>query len=81
MIHGLDDTLIDPSGGKRTAELIPGARLLLIPTWATTVPGNYGVTCATPSKRTPGSPAAKDEALKIEKNYCATYYLHVNVMA
>jgi pimeloyl-ACP methyl ester carboxylesterase len=31
VIHGLDDTLIDPSGGKRTAELIPGARLLLIP--------------------------------------------------
>jgi pimeloyl-ACP methyl ester carboxylesterase len=31
VIHGLDDTLIDPSGGRRTAELIPGATLLLIP--------------------------------------------------
>ena len=31
VIHGLDDTIIDPSGGRRTAELIPGARLLLIP--------------------------------------------------
>lgn len=31
VIHGLDDTLIDPSGGKRTADLIPGAELLLIP--------------------------------------------------
>ncbi|MFK0160198.1 alpha/beta fold hydrolase [Streptomyces sp. NPDC090493] len=31
VIHGLDDTLIDPSGGKRTAELVPGARLLLLP--------------------------------------------------
>ena len=31
VIHGLDDTLIDPSGGKRTAELVPGARLLLVP--------------------------------------------------
>jgi pimeloyl-ACP methyl ester carboxylesterase len=31
VIHGMDDTLIDPTGGKRTAELIPGARLLLIP--------------------------------------------------
>ena len=31
VIHGLDDTLIDPSGGRRTAELVPGARLLLIP--------------------------------------------------
>jgi pimeloyl-ACP methyl ester carboxylesterase len=30
VIHGLDDTLIDPSGGRRTAELIPGAELLLI---------------------------------------------------
>ncbi|WP_353943655.1 alpha/beta hydrolase [Streptomyces sp. HUAS MG91] len=31
VIHGLDDTLIDPSGGRRTAELIPGADLLLLP--------------------------------------------------
>ncbi|WP_371630741.1 alpha/beta fold hydrolase [Streptomyces sp. NBC_00341] len=31
VIHGLDDTLIDPSGGKRTAELVPGAGLLMIP--------------------------------------------------
>ena len=30
VIHGLDDTLIAPSGGERTAELIPGARLMLI---------------------------------------------------
>ena len=30
VIHGLDDTLIDPSGGRRTAELVPGARLLLV---------------------------------------------------
>jgi pimeloyl-ACP methyl ester carboxylesterase len=30
VIHGPDDTLIDPSGGRRTAELIPGARLMLI---------------------------------------------------
>jgi len=31
VIHGLDDTLIDPSGGRRTAELVPGAALLLVP--------------------------------------------------
>ncbi|MYT70315.1 MULTISPECIES: alpha/beta hydrolase [unclassified Streptomyces] len=31
VIHGLDDTLIDPSGGRRTASLIPGATLLLLP--------------------------------------------------
>jgi pimeloyl-ACP methyl ester carboxylesterase len=30
VIHGLDDTLIDPSGGRRTAELVGGARLLLV---------------------------------------------------
>lgn len=28
VIHGLDDTLIDPSGGRRTAELVPNAHLL-----------------------------------------------------
>ncbi|WP_433890506.1 alpha/beta fold hydrolase [Streptomyces sp. CA-111067] len=31
VIHGLDDTLIAPSGGKRTADLIPASELLLIP--------------------------------------------------
>jgi pimeloyl-ACP methyl ester carboxylesterase len=31
VIHGLDDTLIAPSGGERTAELIPDAALLLVP--------------------------------------------------
>jgi pimeloyl-ACP methyl ester carboxylesterase len=31
VIHGLDDTLIDPSGGERTAALVPGAHLLLLP--------------------------------------------------
>lgn len=30
VIHGRDDTLITPSGGERTAELIPGARLLMV---------------------------------------------------
>jgi pimeloyl-ACP methyl ester carboxylesterase len=30
VIHGLDDRLIDPSGGRRTAELVPEADLLLI---------------------------------------------------
>jgi pimeloyl-ACP methyl ester carboxylesterase len=30
VIHGLDDTLIAPSGGERTAELVPGAKLLLL---------------------------------------------------
>jgi pimeloyl-ACP methyl ester carboxylesterase len=30
VMHGDRDTLIDPSGGRRTAELIPGARFVLI---------------------------------------------------
>jgi pimeloyl-ACP methyl ester carboxylesterase len=30
VIHGAADTLIDPIGGRRTAELIPGARFELI---------------------------------------------------
>ena len=30
VMHGSADTLIDPSGGRRTAELIPGARFVLI---------------------------------------------------
>jgi pimeloyl-ACP methyl ester carboxylesterase len=30
VIHGLDDTLVAPSGGERTAALVPGARLLLL---------------------------------------------------
>ena len=30
VVHGRDDTLIAPSGGERTAELIPGARLLMV---------------------------------------------------
>jgi pimeloyl-ACP methyl ester carboxylesterase len=30
VIHGRDDTLITPEGGERTAELVPGARLLLV---------------------------------------------------
>jgi pimeloyl-ACP methyl ester carboxylesterase len=28
VVHGLDDTLIAPSGGRRTAELVPGAHLV-----------------------------------------------------
>ncbi len=30
VIHGVDDTLITPSGGQRTAALIPGAHLLMV---------------------------------------------------
>ncbi|MEY4373665.1 MAG: hypothetical protein RL219_2434, partial [Actinomycetota bacterium] len=30
VIHGADDTLITPSGGLRTAELVDGAHLLML---------------------------------------------------
>jgi pimeloyl-ACP methyl ester carboxylesterase len=30
VIHGREDTLITPEGGERTAEVVPGARLLLV---------------------------------------------------
>lgn len=30
VVHGMDDTLIAPSGGQRTAEIIPNARLLML---------------------------------------------------
>jgi pimeloyl-ACP methyl ester carboxylesterase len=30
VIHGRDDTLLSPSGGERTAELIPNAKLVLV---------------------------------------------------
>ena len=30
VVHGLDDNLIGPSGGQRTADLVPGANLLLV---------------------------------------------------
>ncbi len=39
VIHGLDDTLIDPSGGRRTAELIPGAHLLELADMGHDLPG------------------------------------------
>ena len=31
VVHGEADTLISPSGGRRTAELVPGAEYLEIP--------------------------------------------------
>jgi pimeloyl-ACP methyl ester carboxylesterase len=46
VIHGRADTLISPSGGERTAELVPGATLMMlndmghdlpIPLWATLI--------------------------------------------
>ena len=30
VLHGLDDTLIAPDGGERTAEVIPGAKLVML---------------------------------------------------
>jgi pimeloyl-ACP methyl ester carboxylesterase len=30
VLHGSRDTLVDPSGGRRTAEVVPGARYVEI---------------------------------------------------
>jgi pimeloyl-ACP methyl ester carboxylesterase len=30
VIHGLDDTLINPSGGERTGELVPGSTVMMV---------------------------------------------------
>ena len=30
VIHGTDDTLITPSGGERTAQLVPNSTLLMV---------------------------------------------------
>lgn len=38
VIHGLQDQLVNPSGGERTAELVPGAELLLIEDMAHDLP-------------------------------------------
>lgn len=55
VIHGRDDTLIAPSGGQRTAELIDGAHLLLLadmghdlpePLWPIIVHSVRGLTAA-----------------------------------
>ena len=39
MIHGLDDTLVAPGGGERTAELVPDAALMLVPDMGHDRPG------------------------------------------
>lgn len=53
VVHGLDDTLISPSGGQRTAEIIPNARLLMLedmghdlprPLWSTFVSAVHELT-------------------------------------
>jgi len=38
VVHGLDDTLVKPSGGQATAEAIPDARLLMFPRMGHDIP-------------------------------------------
>lgn len=40
VIHGLDDTLVRPSGGRATAEAIPGSRLLMFPRMGHDIPAS-----------------------------------------
>jgi len=41
VIHGTDDPLVDPSGGRRTAEVIPGAELLMLEGMGHDLPVHY----------------------------------------
>jgi pimeloyl-ACP methyl ester carboxylesterase len=41
VLHGEDDPLIDVSGGRATAEAVPGARLVTIPGWGHDLPVGY----------------------------------------
>ena len=38
VLHGSADTLVDQSGGERTAEIISGARLVIIEGWGHDLP-------------------------------------------
>ena len=38
VLHGSADTLVDPSGGQRTAEVIPEARFVMIEGWGHDLP-------------------------------------------
>ena len=38
VLHGSADTLVDQSGGERTAEVIPGAKLVIIEGWGHDLP-------------------------------------------
>ena len=60
VIHGRADTLITPSGGERTAELVPGANLLMLadmghdmpePLWPLLVDAIVGITEIAESQR------------------------------
>ena len=38
VLHGSADTLVDPSGGQRTAEVIPEAKFVMIEGWGHDLP-------------------------------------------
>ena len=52
VIHGEADPLVTPSGGQATAEAIPGARLKLVPAWATICRPSCSRSWSTSSQRT-----------------------------
>ena len=57
VLHGSADSLIDPSGGRRTAELVPGARFVLIEGMGHDYPaastGTSGSTSSPPTRPRP----------------------------
>ena len=52
VIHGMDDRLVHPSGGRATAQAIPGANLLLIPGMGHDLPVELHETFADVIRRT-----------------------------
>ena len=58
VVHGLEDALIPPDRGRELAELIPGARLELIPSAATSSPP----TPRGDRRRDPRAPASSSDA-------------------
>ncbi|MET3961051.1 pimeloyl-ACP methyl ester carboxylesterase [Marmoricola sp. OAE513] len=52
VIHGMDDRLVHPSGGRATAQAIPGAHLLLIPGMGHDLPVELHETFAEVIRRT-----------------------------
>ena len=52
VVHGMDDRLVHPSGGRATAQAIPGAILLLIPGMGHDLPVALHATYADVIRRT-----------------------------
>lgn len=62
VIHGMEDRLVHPSGGRATAQAIPGAQLLLIPGMGHDLPVELHETFADTIRRTADKAGARPGA-------------------